>query len=185
MTDNDLLEILITHLEARLAVWPFTAGYGPVEVQAKQQPTKQGVPTAPTVFIEKLFDHRYGWTQIQWDTSPLPDMLEETETQMYATTFQVSAMALQDVHNTYLPTASDLASIACDILQSRHTTFAFAQKGVGLLRATEVRNTYSPDDQDRQEASPSFDLVLTYPRSMPAVTLDKIARVEPNIVQVP
>lgn len=183
MTDNDVIAKIIELLNAKFAAWPYTVGYGPVEVQQKQQPTKQGIPSAPTVFIEKLFDHRYGWVAVLQEETSDPTKLLETENQLYNTTFQISALALQDPSRIDLPTASDLCSDACAILQSRYALQEFTAAKIAVFRVSDVQNNYVTDDQDRQEAEPSFDIVLSYTRTI-ATPIDKISRVDSTVVQV-
>lgn len=180
LTDNIVLAKIMALLEAGIPGHDaIPAGYT-FEVQQKQQPTKQGVPTAPTVYFEKLFDTPYGWTSVSYKENTVAGQfkLTETESQLLPTTFQISTMVLQDPSDITLPTASDLAIAARAVLQSRNSMNEFAAMGIGMLRAaTPVTNTYAADDQDRQEASPSFDIVLTYARDL-TTTIDAIASVE-------
>lgn len=186
MTDNQLIASIILVLESQLAIWSRTVGCEPVEILQKQQPTKQGVPTAPTLFVEKLFDHRYGFTAVSYDEEaivPEIDMMEEKEDQKYLTTFQIAARMLQDPRNLQTVTASDLANIACSMLQSRYALQAFGNTKIEVLRVSDVRNSYDPDDQDRQEASPSFDIVLGYSRSF-VTHVSKLDHVEARLVSI-
>lgn len=186
MTDNQLIAHIIQVLEAQLALWYRTVGCEPVEVLQKNQPTKQGVPTAPTVFIEKLFDRRYGFVAVTYEEEliePVIDMMEEKEAQKYLTTFQLSARMLQDPRNLQMVTASDLANVACSMLQSRYALQAFDNNKIEVLRVTDVRNSYDPDDQDRQEASPSFDIVLGYTRSF-VTHVSKLDNVKAKLVSI-
>lgn len=183
MTDNEVIAKIIELLNAKFAIWPYPVGYGPVEVQQKQQPTKQGIPSAPAIFVEKLFDHRYGWVAVLQEETSDPTKLLETENQLYNTTFQISALALQDPSRIDLPTASDLCSDACAILQSRYALQEFTAAKIAVFRVSDVQNNYVTDDQDRQEAEPSFDIVLSYTRTI-ATPIDKISRVDSTVVQV-
>src|SRR5579859_873747 len=96
LTDNIVLAKIMSLLEAGIpghsAIPP---GYI-FEVQQKQQPTKQGIPTVPTVYFEKLFDTPYGWTVVSYEENVEAGLfkLTETESQLFPTTFQISAMAL-------------------------------------------------------------------------------------------
>ncbi|MNH03097.1 hypothetical protein D3C81_678180 [compost metagenome] len=185
MTDTELFTLIRLTLIENLSVWPFDASLGPITVQQKQQPVKQGIPTAATVYLEKLFHNPHGSSRVYYDVSPEPNMIEENEGQVYTATFQVSAFVIQKPENPALPTASELADAARVGLQ-RHTTIRkFAAEGVGLLRVSMVGNPYFSDDRDRQEATPSFDLVVTYVRTAPPATIDRIIRVDSLIVQVP
>lgn len=185
MTDNQLIASIIQVLEAQLAVWARTVGCEPVEVLQKNQPTKQGVPTAPTIYLEKLFDRRYGFTAVSYEeeADAEVEMVEEKEAQKYLTTFQVTARMLQDPRNLQMVTASDLASVACSMLQSRYALQAFGNSKIEVLRVTDVRNSYDPDDQDRQEASPSFDIALGYTRSF-VTHVSKLDHVTAKLVSI-
>src|ERR1700676_1394800 len=94
MLDNDLINLVATQLEAASAA----AGWNYIVLQ-KDQPTQQGIPTAPTVFFEKLFDNNHGWPMDSNVYQPVPNNFLETETQMVNTTFQISALVIQDPTN--------------------------------------------------------------------------------------
>lgn len=164
-TDNELLARLIARLNDAISAYPFVGLRSPVTVQQKQQPTQQGVPLGPTVFIERLFDHRHGSSVVLYDPAIVGQTLTESEVQVYETTFQLSALAIQDPRNLAAPTAADLCNVAAFIVQSRSFLRQFAVDNVGVLRVSEVRNLYFTDDRGRQESHPSFDLVLTYGRA--------------------
>lgn len=85
-----------------------------------------------------------------------------TETQQYASTFQLSALSTQDPANIESLTASDIANLAAYVLQNSMTIAALEAQGVGILRIPQVRNPYFTDDRQRYEASPSFDFTLTH-----------------------
>lgn len=161
MTDNQLIDILATKLEAASA----NAGwnYGVVQLE---EPTNQGIPTAPTIFFEKLFDHPYGYPI----TNDVPDVdtltFAETDTQLYETHFQVSAIVIQDPNNLSLPTSSDVVNYMKQYLAARSIAANMYAQGVGILRVTEVRNPYFKDDRNMNQANPSFDIVLTHSRSI-------------------
>lgn len=175
--DNDVLLHMIARLESELAAWPWSSTGSPftVGVQQKEQPTQQGRNVEPTVFIEKLFDKPYGSAAVKYDTHTDVNLVSETETQVYTSTFQVSAACTQDPRNISLPTASDLCDIARMILQRRSAIRYFQAVGINLLRvADQIRNTYFTNEQDRQEAMPSFDLVVSFTRVTPAAELGRL-----------
>ena len=133
-----------------------------VLVVAKQQPQPQGVPSVPTIFFEKLFDHRYGWPKTDYvSINNLPPFAEQV-TQKYEMTMQISALSVQDPKTPTQMTASDLVNKVAMIFTSRTMIGQLLAQGISVLRSTEVRNLYFTDDRDRQEAHPSFDLVITY-----------------------
>lgn len=186
LTDNIVLAKIMELLENGLPGHDVIPDGYVFEVQQKQQPTKQGVPVVATVYFEKLFDTPYGWTAVSYKDNPTagPLKLSQAESQLYATSFQISTMVLQDPSDITQPTASDLALAARAVMQSRNALDEFALMGIGILRsATPVTNTYAADDQDRQEASPSFDIVLTYAREL-TTTIDAIARIEGIVASV-
>lgn len=161
MTDNQLIEVLATALEAASA----NAGWNYGVVQ-KDEPTTQGTPTAPTIFFEKLFDVAYGWAHTE-NTPNIPaKTFAETDTQVYETHFQISALVIQDPNDLTIPTASDVCNYMKQYLAHRTITAQFAAQGLGVLKVSEVRNPYFLDDRNMFEANPSFDIVFTHSRSI-------------------
>lgn len=156
MTDNDLIRLFLPIIQAGLIADGFTG----VTVMQSNQPTQQGIPTAPMVFFTKVSNKRYGfpfWGDVWNGTQEV-----HTELQRFESTFQVGALALQRPYDTYSFTASDLVNDVAAIMQSQDTVQKLMAAGVGVLRITDVRNPYFTDDMDNFEASPSFDFVLTY-----------------------
>jgi len=158
VVDNDLIRLFLPIITAGLTA----AGYAGVIVKQSNQPTQQGVPTAPTVFFSKVGDHRYGFLQRsdEWDEDE--ELMVHTEVQAYETTFQISALALQDPADTSLYTASDLVNEVAAIMQSDATRETLKAGGVYILRVQDVTNPYFVDDGDNFEAMPSFDFILSH-----------------------
>lgn len=158
MRDNDLIRVFLPIISGGLT----SAGMTEVKVKQANQPTQQGANTAPTVYFTKLFDKRYGFVRMKdtWDVD-LGTMLHE-EVQQYETTFQINALVRQSPTTPNQYTASDLVNEVASILQSESSIVALRESDVGILRITEVRNPYLPDDRDQFESSPSFDFVLTH-----------------------
>jgi E217 gateway protein gp29 len=103
--------------------------------------------------------------------SPLPVSLESmtsagtyvyTETQQKASAFRAIALATQDPTNPNQLTASDIANLACYVLQSQTAIQTLEAQGVGILRIPEISNPYFVDDRERYEAAPAFDFQLTH-----------------------
>lgn len=165
MLDNALIDLLATRLEAAASAggWKDSTGaaYG---VSQKQQPTQQGIPTDPQIFFEKLFDVGFGFPQVQHVYDSETDTMAEVETQLTETTFQISALVRQDPTDLSIPTASDVANFVRGFMLARATIRAWKAQGVSVLRVTTVRNDYLEDDRHQNEATPSFDLVLTHSR---------------------
>lgn len=180
MTDNDLFALLISTVEAGLVAWPLPG----FTVEQKQQPTQQGIPVDKTVYIEKLFDRAYGHAAVSYTTNIDPDKLNENEKQLYQSTFQFTAQVRQRPEDITIPTASDVVSAVRAIVQRRSTLRLLAAENVSVLRVSEIHNPYITGDQDRQEAMPTFDLVVNYVRDIPPVVVDKLVRVDTSIHQV-
>ena len=182
-TDNQVLKILRDRLVAGLASTPFVGPFVPVVLQ-KQQPVQQGIPSGPVIYFEKLMDIRYGWSAIKYDYALITDDFKEQETQLYMMTVQISAFVTQDPANLSQPTASDLCNLASAYVQCRSALRELAAKDIGLLRVTEVRNPYFTSDEDRQAATPSFDVVLTYARDMPNPRVPRVRSVDGEIIEI-
>lgn len=161
MKDNDLIQLFLPIINAGLV----TLGYTGVVVKQTYEPTQQGVNTVPTVYFYKLFDHRYGFRKASDKWDEVNSEMVHTEEQKYETTFQISALVIQDPANISY-TASDLVNDVAAIMQSVATINTLEAQGVGIYRVTEVRNPYFTDDKDRNEASPSFDFTLTHTQTI-------------------
>lgn len=173
MLDNQLIDFLVTQLNTAIqsAGWSF-------DVVQKNNPTIQGIPSTPTVFFEKLFDHNYGFQHVDLTLSQDQTQYLSTTSQAVETSFQISAWAIQDPANVTLPTASDIAHQCCRYLQHPVVVQNFAAAGIQMLRVTEVRNPYLQDDKSQFEAVPSFDIVLIHGRdlTMSVPMADKIVQ---------
>jgi len=157
-TDNSLIQLFLPIMQAGLIADGFTT----TVVKQSNQPTAQGIPTAPMVYFSKVYNKRYGFLGRKdvWDENALEFV--HTESQYYETAFQVSALVLQNPTDLTIPTASDLVNEVASIMQSDSTRDILNKSGVGILRITDVTNPYFVDDRDNFEASPSFSFTLTY-----------------------
>ena len=160
MLDNQLIKEIIVIIKAGLTA--AGAPYSALLVKQSNQPTQQGVPTKSTVFLTKLFDHRHGSLRRDdvWDLDL--EKMFHTETQIYETTFQIEALAIQNPADVNSLTASDIVNRVAAILQSDTALTSFWDKDIGIERIEEIRNPYFQDDKQRNEASPSFDFILTH-----------------------
>jgi hypothetical protein len=158
MRDNQLIQVFLPIINAALV----DRGYPEVATIAANQPTQQGINTGPTVYFYKIGDHRYGWVSKDYVYDELLDQMIHTEVQFYETTFQISALVLQDPNTPNQYTASDLVNEVAAILQSDATIETLYNNDVGILRISDITNGYFTDDRDTFEASPSFDFILTH-----------------------
>jgi hypothetical protein len=158
MRDNDLIRLFLPIINTGLVV----AGFTDVVVKQSNQPTQQGINSGPTVYFFKVGDKRYGYLRRddEWDEND--NLMVHTEMQYYETTFQISALVMQNPKTPYQYTASDLINQAAAILQSDNTISTLEASDVGILRIGEIRNPYFLDDRDQFEAVSSFDFVLTH-----------------------
>jgi len=158
--DNLLIKEVIAGLKAGLTA----SGLSTVAVKQSYQPTNQGANSGPSIYLYKIGDKRYGFLKrkSEWIQTPSPGFMQHTESQWYETTFQISALSIQNPADITQKTASDICNIAAAILQGDSCREFLQSKGIGMLRVTEVRNPYFVDDKDRFEASPSFDFTLTH-----------------------
>jgi hypothetical protein len=167
MLDNLLIQNIFAVLQTGLTAQGYTA----LQLAQSFQPTNQGVNTAPTLFLFKLSDHRYGFLERTDVWNPDTETMVHTETQLYETMFQISTLATQDPTNTSLPTASDYANIAAGIMNSDAARLALNAQGINIYRITDVRNPYFMDDRDRFEASPSFDFTVQHQQVITSTSL--------------
>lgn len=187
MTDNELIALAISTLEP-LVQDKFGSN---VVMLQKDQPTQQGVPSEPTVYIEKLFDKRYGFTREDLDLSgggvippPPPGAdIPADYVQVIETTFQFSAFVLQDPSDLSIPTASDLVNYVAQLLSVRAILQTLREGGAMVMRSMQVRNPYYTDDRERFEASPSFDVVFQHERDI-SLTVPSITGVGVEIYPV-
>ena len=156
-TDNTLIQLFLPSIQNGL----IADGFANVVVQQANQPTQQGIPTAPTVYFYKTNTKRYGFLGRQdiWD--PNTSKMVHHETQYYETTFRIQSLVLQNVKSPSY-TSADLANEVSSILQSDNTVTALNAQNVGILRITDIVNPYFTDDRDNFEALPSFDFTLLY-----------------------
>jgi hypothetical protein len=158
--DNDIIQIFLPIINDAL----IADGFPEVKVKQANQPTQQGVNTAPTVYFFKVANKRYGWLGRNdiWDINAVPPQMIHTESQYIESTWQLTALVLQNPTTPNQYTASDLINEVASIMQSDNTRAILNNSGIGILRVSDIRNPYFVDDRDNFEASPSFDFVLTY-----------------------
>lgn len=174
MTDNQIIERLITRLRTVLDA----NGMADVSISQKTQPEFQGVPSGRSVFIQKLFDNRFGFVGRTQTYDEPSDTITKTDQQVIDVTFQISVLARQGYDPTK-PTASDIANLLAMALSSRGTIHAFMPEA-NILRITDVRNMDFEDDQSRFEYIPSFDVTFVTDRTFNEIiqVIDRVTGVE-------
>ena len=160
MNDLALYTLIKAVIEAGLAANDLSD----IVVAQNFQPTQQGANFERTVYMHKIADNRYGFPlkKDEWQT----DKMVHTEAIQMETTFQVSARVLADPADVTALTASDVANIVAQIMQSDVALAAFKAQNVGIYRVTALRQIYLENDYGRNEVEPSFDFTLTHKRVM-------------------
>lgn len=184
-TDKQLFKIIRDLLVAGFAATTTPPSPIPTGLEVKQanQPTQQGVPVGPVIFMTKLPDNRYGFrgTSDIWDAEAQKKY--HTETQQYESTFQLNCLITQDPTDTAQPTQIDVLNYAAYIMQSDATIRTLQAQGIGIERVSQIRQTPFQDERDRFEYSPSFDFVLTHKQSVTS-EIDVLQSIELNIYEI-
>lgn len=158
MRDNEIYQVIFPIIQSGLTARGITG----VGVKQSYQPRKTGTPSAPTVFIHKLSANRYGFPGRRSVYNEARGDFDHTETIWRTPTFQVDALAVQDPSDLSALTASDLVESVADILQSSAALETLKASDIGIDRITDIRVPYFVNDEDQNEASPSFDFTLSY-----------------------
>ncbi len=178
MTENQLFTLAIVTLQAGFAARGITG----IKVRQGYQPRITGTPTAPFLCLHNIGIHRYGWTGKKdvlvasppfvgtlsgGDVeviSPLTPPLKHQEKQYYEWAFQCDAQVPVAPAPGPLPdlVASDYVRMAASIFASDAGLVQLRAGGCGLERITEIRTPFYKDDSDQFQASPSFDVTLTF-----------------------
>ncbi|MDE2100255.1 MAG: hypothetical protein KGL39_23595 [Patescibacteria group bacterium] len=158
MLDNALITLVISTMIAGET----TAGIAGTPIAQSFQPTQQGVNSAPTAYMHKLFDELVGYPyeSYEWDTNT--STMVHVQTQQYASHFQISALSIQDPANTSQYTASDILNLMASILQSDLTVSTLEAQGVGIQKIKLAQNPVFLDDYQRNEYAPYLEFILTH-----------------------
>lgn len=153
MTDNQIYAILFPFIRQMLPIY----GVRGCEVVQGFQQQKQGPATAPSVVIHKIADKRYGFPHRTDEWVEYWAEMVRTETIQMESTFQVNGLGVVNGSTTM-----DIVGTVASILQSDAFLEVLRAAGMGVLRITDIRQTYFHDDRDQYAADPSFDFVLTH-----------------------
>lgn len=163
MRDNDLFKVIIAELKSLLT----GEGLSDVKIKQSYQPTQQSVSEQRRIFIHKVTNPQVG-------VGIVYDQNKRIQQHLKRAVFQFDALAQQDPSDINSLTASDILTIAADLLQSYDAVRNLRNNGVNIERVTEVRPSYFINDKDRNESSPSFDLTVTYQheyeKEIPSIT---------------
>lgn len=158
MLDNQLIKLFLPIITQGLIDYNISG----VAVRQAYQPEQTSTPSSPFISFFKVSDERYGWNKRLDYYDFDDDQYKHIESQIYETTFQVNAYAIQDPADINSLTASDILNTVSEILQSDSTVQQLVSSDVGILRVTDIRNVPWVDDRDQFEYSPSFDFTLRH-----------------------
>lgn len=186
MRDNQLIAAIVGILRTGLAdsaIQVVAPDADNAVVQQDFQPTTQGTPSGPAVFLHKIGDVPMGWPARTDALNEAQTSFDHTEMQWMQTSFQITAMAQQDPSDVNAMTASDLCNAARAIMQSDATRATLLDAGIGIYRPGELRNPYFLDEKGQYEAAPSFDFTLTHQQVIITST-PVVASIEVNVDRV-
>lgn len=179
MTDNQrfviLFEIIIEGLTERNVTG--------VSVLQSYQPTQQGTASGRAVYLSALPQVPVGHVRRDSVYDVPTSTMVDSELQTWLATYQVNALAKQDLSDTTSLTAADIVRAVRNIMQSSKTIARLRTEGLAILRVNELRNPSFVDDNGQFEYSPSFDFTLTYDELYTAEGL-VVETVEYNINRV-
>lgn len=166
MRDLELFILLKATIEAAEPDFgiPLVNSAASVPVLQSFQPTQQGVPTGPCIFMDLIGTQHVGqpYRADYLDEDVDPAVFVHEETQQLVSRFQISALATQDPRSLTQYTAEDLVNLVAMILKNSQTIAALEEVGCGITIGKDVRNPKFLDDRDRFEASPSFDFNISH-----------------------
>lgn len=153
MNDNLLIGFIISALKTGFTA----AGLSSVIVKQGYQPTQQGTPSGPTIYLHKITVERYGFLKRSNSFNATTGVTTHTEVQKLITGYQLNATAIQDPSNTTALTAGDYLETAVAILNSDAARIFLQSNEIQVERIKNGRQSYFEDDKDRFESDPSYD----------------------------
>jgi len=157
MTDNEFWQILSGILT------PLVTGIEPtITLVNGFQPNAQGAPLNPLVSFFIISTKRYGWQGSSDTYNELVDDFDHSENWIVERTIQVSAMVKQDPENLDQITAFDIVNALSALLQSDSVIRLLKAAKIGILRVTDIRETFINDESAQHTETPSFDFIVTY-----------------------
>lgn len=161
MNDKDFLRVLIPVLQAGMQAQGATVG-----IKQSYQPTQQGTPTLPTLFLHNVAEKRYGFPTRSQVFDLVTGIMTVTQSQWTEATYQINALAKQFPSRGADFTANDLVNMAALAVSDENAITMLYANGIGLLRVLAVKQTYFTDESHEYEASPSVDVIFSYQRTM-------------------
>ena len=179
LNDFDIADLIRSVLKRGMA----SMGLGSVTVKQQYQPRQVGIEEGPTLYFFKVVSPRYGYPSRKDRYNSDSNTFAHQETIWRTPTYQVSGYSIRTQmrfkdwgfapgknnfnrgnFSSTLPllTASDIVERAADVLQTSSTRLALLERNVGIIRITDVRESYFTNERRRYEQNPSFDFQLSY-----------------------
>lgn len=157
MLDGQIVNALITEIENQLTIY----GLANFRVTRSNQPTNQHAgatlgKSKYVVLVTPISNPKIGWGRKYNDDETV------TITHNQAKTYQIDALVDFDPSDLNDIPASDLCSIVSDMIQQPDAIRNLRDSGVRVENCGDVRPTFSVNNEDRFESTPSFDLTVTY-----------------------
>lgn len=147
-----------------------------IPVKAGFQSTKQGRDDNMVMFFP-INESGHGWQGRNYRVQG--NNTNHQENQLCEKTYQFQALI---THFGYY-TAGDITAIVRMITNSLPFVEALRKKGIGVQRATGIRTPYFVNDRGNYEANPSFDLNITFNRTLHPDTA-AISAMYPDIYRI-
>lgn len=125
------------------------------------QPSKQGRVNSG-IYYQVIGTRNYGWQARRYDPT-WPDA-RHIETQLYEATVQITALVDDD------DSSIEATTLCQRIMHSLPFSDSMRAQGIGIQRATPVRQVRIIDDRDNYSIEASFDVVIGYQQDLRPVT---------------
>ncbi len=154
-----------------------------VSVKQNYQPTMQGTPEGPAVFVHSINTNRYGHAIEKNVYNETTELFDQSNEFWRRKSFQVMARVQLNPTDENQITAADLVNMVADSLNMSDTRQTLLSSDIGIERITQVREPYIVNEKERFESEPSFDFTLSY-RKIYNSTVRKVDSSELNIKRV-
>ncbi|WP_272521693.1 MULTISPECIES: phage gateway protein [Providencia] len=130
-----------------------------IPVKAGFQSTKQGREENMLMFFP-IDEHGHGWQGRKYNVQG--EKANHQESQLSEKTYQFQALITDSEHYT----AGDITAIVRMITNSLPFVEALRKQGIGIQRASTIRRPYFLNDHGNYEQNPSFDLTVSFTRTL-------------------
>jgi hypothetical protein len=145
------------------------------EIKQSFQTRNEGANKLATIYMFKITEANSGWPNRKDDWNETNDEFDHREEEFVESTLQFTIMVPPPAQSdTYAKTASDISRLAAKMLQTDFTISTLYSFGVGIFQIKAMPNPFFSNEQNRFEASASFDVVFrrldTYVSTVPKIS---------------